>query len=80
MIQPNNNAKLFCQWMMGDGIPKLTSSQRIVAQQIIDSVDNTTPVDLNVWNNFLKFSPSRWDVYRINYRLTTTDTSSITID
>ena len=80
MVQPNETAKLFCEWMLGDGIPKLTSSQRVVANQIITSVDTSTPVDLNVWNNFLKFAPSRWEVYRMQYWLTTTDTPAITID
>lgn len=80
MIQPNATAKLFCEWMLGDGTPRLTNPQRVVAQQIIDSVDNTEPVTESVWNNFMLFSPSRWFNYKMQYALTTTDTPAITID
>lgn len=80
MIQPNATAKLFCEWMLSDGTPRLTPSQIVVANQIITSVDTSTPVTQAVWNNFLLFAPSRWEVYRMSYWLTTTDTPSITID
>ena len=80
MVQPNLTAKQFSQWMLTDGIPRLTNPQKVVAQQIIDSYDDTVPVSDNTWKNFLLFAPSRWEVYRMSYWLTTTEAPFITID
>lgn len=69
MIQPNNDAKLFCEWMLDFGLVRLTASQQVVAGLIIESVNTVTPVSLNTWKNFFKFSPQYYAIWKQNVEL-----------